>query len=211
MDKYDQIDTFNRLTRVSRETITSLRFYENKLIQANRGLNLIGNSTINYIWTRHFLDSFQVVDYIDKKDKNLVDLGSGAGFPGLIIAIGARDRKIPIKVKLIEKSPKKTKFLEEMIGELNLNAEVINQNIIEQKIKFSEDVFTARAFKPLQIILELMHNKMQNLKKFFIFLGKTGQSELLEASKRWDIKYKERMSITSTDSILIEINNIKKK
>ena len=71
-------------------------------------------------------------------------------------------------------------------------------------------MFVARAFKPLKIILELMHNKAENLEKFFIFLGKTGKSELLQASKSWDIKYKQRVSITNSDSIVIEINGLKK-
>ena len=74
-----------------------------------------------------------------------------------------------------------------------------------------EDVFIARAFKPLKIILQLIHNKAGNWKKFFIFLGKTGKRELLEASKVWNIEYKLRMSITSRDSIIIEINGLKKK
>ena len=87
MDKTIQIDTFSRFTRVSRETITSLKRYEDILIKANKTLNLIGNSTIKDIWTRHFLDSVQVIDFIDKNDKTFVDLGSGACFPGLVLAI----------------------------------------------------------------------------------------------------------------------------
>ena len=77
--------------------------------------------------------------------------------------------------------------------------------------KLLEDVFVARAFKPLKIILQLIHSKAENWKKIFIFLGKTGKSELLQASKIWDIKYKQRVSITNDDSIVIEINEIKKK
>ena len=115
MDKSIQIDTFSRFTRVSRETIISLEKYENTLIEANKTLNLIGKSTVNQIWTRHFLDSVQVIDFIDKNDKTLVDLGSGAGFPGLVLAITLKDRKIPLKVKLIEKSPKKVKFLKNLL------------------------------------------------------------------------------------------------
>jgi len=206
-----QIDTFTRFIQVSRETITSLIKYENTLIKANKTLNLVGNSTITDIWTRHFLDSVQVIDFIDKNDNTLVDLGSGAGFPGLILAIALNDRKIPLKVKLIEKSPKKIKFLKDLISELHLDVEVINQNILEDSKKLLEDVFVARAFKPLKIILQLIHNKAENWKKIFIFLGKTGRSELLQASKSWDIKYKQRMSITSSDSIVIEINKLKKK
>ena len=211
MDKSTQIDTFSRLTRVSRETITSLKEYENILISYNVGLNLIGKSTINQIWTRHFLDSAQVIDFVDKNDKSLVDLGSGAGFPGLILSIVAKDRKIPIKIKLIEKSPKKSKFLNEVIKKLNLNAEVITKNILIDPIKFSNDVFVARAFKPLKIILELIHSKATNWKKIFIFLGKTGKNEVLQASKIWDIEYKQRVSVTNNDSIVLEINRIKKR
>ena len=211
MDKTIQIDTFTRFTQVSRETITSLKKYEDKLIKANKTLNLIGNSTIKDIWTRHFLDSVQVIDFIDENDKMLVDLGSGAGFPGLVLAIALKDRKIPLKIKLIEKSPKKVKFLKNLINELHLNVEVINKNILEEPIKFFDDVFITRAFKPLNMILQLMHNKAKNWKKIFIFLGKTGKKELLQASKSWDIEYKQRVSVTSNDSIVIEIKRLKKK
>jgi len=211
MDKTIQIDTFTRFTQVSRETITSLKKYESTLIQANKTLNLVGKSTIKDIWTRHFLDSVQVIDFIDKNDNTLVDIGSGAGFPGLVLAIAVKDRKIPLKIKLIEKSPKKVKFLRDLINELHLDVKVINKNIFEEPKKLLEDVFVARAFKPLKIILQLIHNKAVNVKKIFIFLGKTGKSELLQASKIWDIEYKQRVSVTNNDSIVIEINRLKKK
>jgi len=211
MDRSTQLDTFCRLTQVSRETIISLKEYENILINANTKLNLIGKSTINHIWNRHFLDSAQLIDFIDKNDKSLVDVGSGAGFPGLVIAIMAKDRKIPLKIKLIEKSPKKVKFLNDLSSKLNLDVKVINQNILNDQKKLLDDVFTARAFKPLEIILKLIHSKGENCKKFFIFLGKTGMRELLQASKIWDIEYKQRMSVTSNDSSIIEINKVKKK
>ena len=211
MDRTEQIDTFCRYSQVSRETIVSLKLYENILIEANKTLNLIGKSTVNQIWERHFLDSAQVIDFIDKNEKTLIDIGSGAGFPGLVLSIVLKDRKIPIKVKLLEKSKKKINFLKKIIDELHLNVEMINKNIFEYPKKLTEGVFVARAFKPLKIILPLMHNKAKNWKKIFIFLGKTGKSELLQASKSWDIEYKQRVSITSSDSIVIEINKLKKK
>ena len=107
MDREVQIDTFSRFSQVSRETIISLKKYENDLIIANKTLNLVGKSTLDQIWIRHFLDSSQIIDFIDKNCKTLVDIGSGAGFPGLVLAIILKDRKIPLKVKLIEKSSKK--------------------------------------------------------------------------------------------------------
>ena len=211
MDSNVQIDTFNRFTRVSRETISSLKEYEDMLINANKTLNLIGKSTINDIWDRHFLDSAQLIDFIDKNDKELVDLGTGAGFPGLVVAILAKDRKIPLKIRLLEKSLKKTKFLTSVIKKLDLSVEVDDQNIFDNKFKLNQDLISARAFKPLKVILELIHNKAKNFKKVIIFLGKTGQSDLLQASKNWNIKYKQRMSITSKDSFIIEINKLEKK
>ena len=211
MDRSTQIDTFCRFTQVSRETITSLKKYENYLIKSNMTLNLIGKSTINQIWLRHFLDSSQVIDFIDKNEVDLVDLGSGAGFPGLVIEILAKDRKIPLKVKLIEKSPRKVSFLREIIKKLNLKAEVLNRNVLELPNKLEADLIIARAFKPLKTILRFLDKNTEKWKKVFLFLGKTGQVELLQASKSWDIKYKQRMSMTSSDSLILEINKLKKK
>ena len=211
MDRKGQIDTFSRYSQVSRETITSLIKYEEFLIKSNRSLNLIGNSTIDQIWNRHFLDSAQVIDFIDKNQKTLVDLGSGAGFPGLVISILAQERKIPLKIKLIEKSKRKINFLNEIIIKLNLNAVPVYQNIEDEKFNFNDDTFVARAFTPLPKIFELMHNKAKNFKKIIIFLGKNGKDGLLQASKNWDIKYKQRMSVTSKDSFIIEVSKLIKK
>ncbi len=211
MDRDKQIDTFCRYSQVSRETIISLMKYEALLIKANKKLNLIGSSTVDQIWHRHFLDSMQVIDLIDKNDKSLVDIGSGAGFPGLVLSIIAKERKIPLKIKLIDKSVKKIIFLKEIISELKLNVQTFKQDVEEEKFKFIDDVFVARAFKPLTEILELIHNKAEKIKKIIIFLGKSGQNELLRASKSWDIQYKQRMSVTSTDSLIIEINKLIKK
>ena len=211
MGQSTQIDTFCRFTQVSRETITSLKKYEELLINRNKSLNLIAKSTVNQIWARHFLDSSQVIDFIEKNEHSILDLGSGAGFPGLILAILAKDRGISLKVKLVEKSPKKVSFLKDVIKNLNLNVEVLNLNVLEQERKIQSDLIVARAFKPLKIILEYLGKNTHKWKKAFLFLGKTGLDELLQASIIWDIKYKQRMSITSSDSIVIEINKITKK
>ena len=211
MEQSSQIYTFSGITQVSRETITSLKKYEEYLIKSNKTLNLIGKSTVNKIWIRHFLDSSQVIDFIGKNEKDLIDLGSGAGFPGLITAILAKDRNIPLNVKLIEKSPRKASFLKEIIKRLNLKVQVLHLNVLENSTRLEADLIIARAFKPLKIILQILDKNTENWKKVFLFLGKTGQDELLQASKSWDIKYKQRMSVTSSDSIVIEINKLKKK
>jgi 16S rRNA (guanine527-N7)-methyltransferase len=210
MDRINQIDTFNRLFQVSRETIISLEKFEKLVLIGNKKLNLIGKSTEKDIWKRHIMDSFQVIDFVDKKDKLLIDIGTGAGFPGIVLAIAAKDRKIPLQVILIEKSKKKTKFLEEAIRKLNLNIKIICKNILEEENTIA-DVFVARAFKPLEVVLKLIHNQTLSYKKFFIFQGKTGSVELLQASKNWNIEYKQRVSVTSNDSKILEINNLRKR
>ena len=140
-----------------------------------------------------------------------MDIGSGAGFPGIVLAIILKERKNKIKIRVIEKSKKKINFMKEIINKLKLDVTAVNQNVFEQNQKISDDVIIARAFKPLEIILELIHKKTNNWKKTFLFLGKTGDEQLLQASKSWDIKYKQRMSITSSDSKIIEIYKLIKK
>ncbi len=211
MVHFKDIDTFGSFIQVSRETIKSLKYYENHLKIANKSLNLVGKTTINDVWIRHFLDSAQVVDFINKNDKSLVDIGSGAGFPGIVLAIIFKERKNKIKIRVIEKSKKKINFIKEIINKLKLDVTVVNQNVFEQNQKIWDDVIIARAFKPLEIILELIHKNANNWKKIFLFLGKTGNEQLLQASKNWDIKYKQRMSITSSDSKIIEIYKLIKK
>ena len=210
MDRNIQLDTFSRLFRVSRETIISLEKFEELVLSANKKLNLIGKSTEYEIWNRHITDSFQVIDFIDKNDKSMIDLGTGAGFPGIVLALAAKERKIPLEIMLIEKSQKKTKFLEKTIDKLNLNIKIICKNILDEK-NITADVFVARAFKPLEAVLQLIHNQTLNYKKFFIFQGKTGSVELLQASKNWNIEYKQRVSVTSNDSKILEINNLTKR
>ena len=210
MDSEIQINTLIKYTQVSRETILGFKKFKDILLKSNKNLNLVGKSTLNNIWIRHFLDSAQAIDFIDKKCNIMVDLGSGAGFPGLVLSMIAKDRKFPLKTKLIEKSAKKSIFLENVIEELSLSAEVINENIFNNANIFSGDVFVARAFKPLAKILELMHSNVKNWKKMILFLGKTGKRDLYEATKIWDIEYKQRVSVTNTDSIILEINKLKK-
>jgi 16S rRNA (guanine527-N7)-methyltransferase len=211
MDRLSQIDTFSSHTKVSRETILSLEIFEKMLISENKKLNLIGKSTIKDLWNRHFLDSYQVLDFIEENDKTIMDLGTGAGLPGIIIALGLKEKKMQIKMNLLEKSRKKTSFLKKAIHILKINAKVINDDVTKEGFKLKESVFMARAFKPLEEILTLIHKKAENWKKILIFQGKNGSKELLHASKTWDIKYKQRQSVTSNDSLILEIKELKKK
>ena len=207
---FNKTAKYTKFSHVSRETINSLIIYENYLLENNKKFNLISKSTEKYIWNRHFLDSIQLIDFIDKNCKICADLGSGAGFPGLVMSIAAKERKMSTQFHLYEKSVKKSKFLNQICKKLNLNIKVISKNVFDQE-KIEADVIVARAFKPLKIILQLIHEKSKNLKNLLLFLGKSGKQTLLDASKVWEFEYKELKSVTSDDSLIINIKRFKKK
>ena len=201
---------YTNFSHVSRETINDLIIYEQLLLKNNKNLNLIAKSTEKDVWNRHFLDSMQIIDFIDKNCKTCVDLGSGAGLPGIVLSIAAKERNVMTKFVLYEKSLKKSKFLDQVRKKLNLNLEIISKNIFAEG-KIEADVVVARAFKPIQIILQLIHEKSKNLKNLLLFLGKSGKQTLLDASKVWEFEYKELKSVTNDDSLIINIKKFKKK
>ena len=199
-----------KLLQVSRETINSLNIYEGLLLENNKKLNLISKSTENILKTRHILDSAQVIDFIDKNSSVCADLGTGAGFPGIVLSILFKERKYPIRVDLYEKSPKKCQFLRLVIKKLNLNAIVLEKNITKQK-NLDSNAIVARAFKPIQSIFKIVTENFENFENLILFLGKNGMQSLLDASKVWEFEYKEQKSVTSDDSLIVNIKKIKKK
>ena len=209
MGELSQIDTFCSNVQVSRETISSLKKYEDLLIKYNSGLNLVGKSTINEIWIRHFLDSAQVIDLIDKNVNSCIDIGSGAGFPGLVLALLLKHKKSQANFKILEKSPKKCNFLKLVSSELGLDTEIICQDIKNIK-KINCDFAIARAFKPLPEIFEIIHSKINFSAKLVLFLGAKQSGLLDETSKKWNMEYKQRKSITSSDSLIIEVNKLER-
>ena len=199
-----------KLLQVSRETIESLNIYETLLLENNKKLNLISKSTENIIKTRHILDSAQVIDFIDKNSKICADLGTGAGFPGIVLAILMKEKGRSTRMDLYEKSPKKCQFLSRVVKKLNLNALVLEKNVFEQK-NLEAGTIVARAFKPIQSIFEIVTKNFKNFKNIILFLGKNGKQTLLDASKVWEFEYKERKSVTSDDSLILNIKKIRKK
>ena len=208
--KSQNYNELKKLLQVSRETIESLNIYETLLLENNKKLNLISKSTENIIKTRHILDSAQVIDFIDKNSKICADLGTGAGFPGIILEILMRERNYSTLMHLYEKSPIKCQFLLRVIKKLNLNAIVLNKNISEQK-DLNADTIVARAFKPLQSTFEIVTKNFKNFENLILFLGKNGKQTLLDASKVWEFKYKEQRSVTNKDSLIVNIEKLEKK
>jgi len=199
------------ISNVSRETLKDLDDYGNSIILKNKDINLISASTEKSINLRHILDSAQTIDFIDNIEVNTcTDLGSGAGLPGIVLAILMKHKKPQFKVIFYEKSYHKSKFLVDMSKKFKLNTKVYQKNIFEEK-NLSTDVIIARAFKPLPIIFEIAEKNFKNFKFIILFLGKSGKKILKETFKHWEFDYEEKKSLTNSESIIIKISNLRKK
>ena len=199
------------IKNVSRETFNDLNEYVNLVVHKNREINMISKSSEKSINTRHLLDSAQIIDFIDKNDiKICTDLGSGAGFPGIVLAILMKTKNPLFKVIFYEKSFHKSNFLRSVSRKLKLNSEINQKNIFEEKDLIT-DIIVSRAFKPLPIIFEIAVNNFKKFKYIIVFLGKSGKEILKDAKKKWSFDYEEKKSLTSDRSIVIKISNLKKK
>ena len=196
------------LNNVSRETCVYLEKFIDLVIKENKVVNLISRENENkeYIRKRHIIDSMQIIDFIDLNTKKIIDFGSGSGFPSIVLAIIMKIQSKKTKIEMYEKSYKKCKFLEKVSKELNLNTEVIQKNIFEEKDP-SEIVITSRAFKPLPIILDVVEKNYKNYKNIILFMGKSGKEILTETLKKWKIDYETKDSITSNHSFILNIKN----
>ena len=196
---------------VSRETLDELNKYRLSILKKNKEINLISRSTEKSIKSRHIKDSAQIIDFIDKNDISVcTDLGSGAGLPGIVLAILMKSKKPQFKVILYEKSYHKSNFLKEISKKFNLNTEINQKNIFDQK-NLQTDIIISRAFKPLPVIFEIALKNFKKFKHIILFLGKSGKEILKEATNKWKFDYEERKSLTNKDSLVIKISNLKKK
>jgi 16S rRNA (guanine527-N7)-methyltransferase len=192
---------------VSRETIEKLNIYEDFLLLSNKNLNLIGKTTENQIYFRHFIDSAQIYKIIDKK-LDVVDLGSGAGFPGLIVKILMNDRKIEGNVTLIEKSVKKSKFLSDLSKKLNLVLKIENKKLEEYNF-ISNSSVVSRAFKSTLDTFDLLFKNINKIKEIILLKGKTYQQELDEVKKKYTFNVEKFKSVTSDESFILKITDLK--
>ena len=138
------VEFFIKKFNVSRETIEKLNKYKDFLLSSNKSLNLIGKTTENHIFSRHFTDSAQIYDLIEDKSE-IIDLGSGAGFPGVILKILMDYNKKVGNITLIEKSPKKCKFLQDLTDRLDLKIKIVNLKIENFKLNKISTI-VSRAF-----------------------------------------------------------------
>ena len=197
---------------VSRETCLDFEKYISMMIEKNRRINIISkeSSKNEVIRDRHITDSAQAIDFIDFNCNTTSDLGSGSGCPGIVMAIMIKNEKKNMKIHLYEKSHHKSSFLREVSRKLNLDTEVIQKDVFEAK-ELDTGSIIARAFKPLPVVLDLVNKNFKSYKNLILFMGKNGKKILEETLKEWDFDFEKKESITSKDSFLLNIKNIKKK
>ena len=199
------------IPNVSRETLKELGEYSQSILSTNKKINLISSTTEKLINTRHIYDSAQTIEFVDKHDINIcTDLGSGAGLPSIVLGILMKSKKQGFKLIFYEKSYHKSNFLKEMVEKFKLEAKVYQKNIFEEK-NLVTDVIICRAFKPLPVIFDIATKNFKNFKYIVMYLGKSGKKILKEVSTKWKFDIEEMKSLTSEESSVVKISNLKRK
>jgi 16S rRNA (guanine527-N7)-methyltransferase len=189
--------------KFSSDDINKLSIFHDELLRFNKKYNLISKSTESDIWNRHILDSAQLVNYIDFDDaKTLADMGSGAGFPGIVLAIFNKNPRF--HVKLYEKSNIKCDFLESIKHRLNLRCDVLGKYQDEQ---LDSEYVVSRAFKQLHEILRISRETIRVNHKLIILKGKNAENEINKLQQPLEFMYKLEKSITDTNSriLIVEV------
>ena len=201
MQEQEVIRTLQNQLNYSSKNISDIKIFIIELLKANKKHNFISKSTEKIIWHRHILDSAQLVKFIDFSKSSLSDLGSGAGFPGLILALFNKNKDF--HVKLYEKSPVKRVFLKGISDILSLNIE-IHGNVYENSI--DTDYIVCRAFKKLEAIIQVSREIAKKPHKLIILKGQNAQKDLKKAFKKEKYDYKLENSITNKDSKIILVD-----
>ena len=178
------------------------------LIKKNQeNVSLIGKSTISDIWLRHIIDSLQIIKYLPKEEKNkfLIDVGTGAGLPGVVLAIMGRS-----DVLLCEKSPKKTNFLKVVLKECSLNAKIYNCRI-EDIIMNNIAIIVSRAYASIKKLILTNIHLISKETILVIHKGRKHMKEIADAKKEFAFNFKKFDIITSNEVVILKIENIIRK
>ncbi len=205
MDENNVVKILKNDLQFSELSIKKLKIFHDYLLEYNKRYNLISKSTENSIWYRHILDSAQIMKFLDTKIAlNIADLGSGAGFPGLVLALQSENNRF--HVKLYEKSAVKRDFLNNIKEKLKLENVEVKGDIYENNI--SSSIIICRAFKKLKEIIKISREIIKKPHKIIILKGKNAQTEINNVSLGPKYSYKLESSITDHDSkiILVEAN-----
>ena len=204
-EKEVQSILLNKL-QFNQDSLYKIDIFCREVIEYNLKFNLIAKSTIDNIWDRHVLDSAQLVKFINFKDGfSLSDLGTGAGFPGIVIAIFNRNPNF--HVKLYDKSRVKTKFLIAICEKLQIQAEILENDYRAHDI--SSNYVVSRAFKKLEEHMRISREIIKVSHKLIILKGKSAGEEIKKLNKKLNYSYSLEKSITNLDSKIL-IVDIKK-
>lgn len=181
---------------VSRETIDRLQRYVNLLEDENSRQNLVSAATLENVWERHILDSAQLVTFEPARDATWIDIGSGAGLPGVVIGC-----LIQGHITLVEPRALRADFLTEVVGALGLNASVVRTKA--QRVSGEFDVITGRAVAPLSRFLGMCDHLSTRKTQWVLPKGRSAQSELEEAERSWQGVFHVEQSITDPDAKIV--------
>ena len=195
------IELINKLS-FSSDDLDKLSIFHDELLNFNKKYNLISKSTEDHIWSRHILDSAQIIKYIDFKDNNAVsDMGSGAGFPGIILSIYNKNPKF--HVKLYEKSNIKCDFLENIKNKLDLAFDVYGRY---QDEEINSEYVVSRAFKQLGEILRISREIIKVNHKLIVLKGKNAENEINKLQQPLEFMYKLEKSVTDINSRILIVD-----
>lgn len=195
---------------VSCETLSDLKDYQSLLNEWQKKFNLVSSSSLSDAWNRHFLDSAQLYEYIPTTAGILMDFGSGAGFPALVLAVMAKKRTSYLNIILVESVHKKTVFLNEVASKLNLKVRIENdriENLPKQKV----DVITSRAMCSLDKLLEYALPFCHKNTVCIFPKGKSYKTELELAEKKYSFSCELKDNLLSDEGKILVIKNIKKQ
>ncbi len=192
---------------VSRETLDRLEILSELLIKWNPRINLVSKSTIDDLWSRHILDSTQVLRSAPKSVAHWVDIGSGGGFPGLVVALMAGEAEAPKKVTLIESDQRKCAFLRTVLRETGIQAAVLTQRI-EQADPQNADVLSARALADLPLLLEFSERHLRQGGIGLFQKGARWEKELKSAQESWSFNCEVVQSITESQAVILKVGEL---
>ena len=197
-----------RLCDVSRETMNRLEVYSKLLEKWNPAINLVSKTTLKNKWHRHFLDSAQLWQHLPDYAKILVDIGSGAGFAGLVLAIIALEKKPLLKFVLIESDSRKCAFMRNVSRETGIDINILT-NRIENVEGLQADIVTARALATLSQLLTYSKDILKDGGTCLFLKGDTYVNEVYEAKKSWGFMLKERQRVTHQNRRILQLTGIK--
>ncbi|MCL7465490.1 16S rRNA (guanine(527)-N(7))-methyltransferase RsmG [Phaeovulum sp. NW3] len=201
------VRTFQERFDVSRETLDRLSRYEVLLQKWNPAINLVSNGTLQDIWARHFLDSAQLFSIAAPSEGRWVDLGSGGGFPGLVIAILALEKAPGIQMTLVESDLRKSAFLSTVAREIGLRVLVLSERI-ERLEPMDADVLSARALAPLPRLLDFAQLHLKSSGTALFPKGATWRDEVALARTRWVFNVDSIPSLTDPASVVLKIQGV---